>query len=393
MSSQAPSSPSSTLVTKTLSMLLLVAAVLFIWQFLKDVSLPERKDRLKENTRMGTQNINIEEICLKKICSVEYDLLAASFIWSHRGHYSLADSGGSDRQEGGGSNMCDDATNSSMESLLQAGISNFDVDITIAQNIEQGNGVVPEFIVAHPTAWKNCTAVRNRFQSLQQFIQGIKSHFATSLTHKRLFPTVSIEPKFSNRKSLLQLVDAAYGLISSPFRHSDNEFYFIRIAIIVQNVDSLHFVSDHLRRLQMRKKDAMRTLSGSFPLLTVALSYRSQLLAPEDYTWTAVSADRIRRQRNEIIAQQQQLWEKSKHSERQRIRDDLYLYVKKFHMPDVELVFSHSDESSISSKSRTRCASCSFDLVSAAYSQFFVVSVAGTRDKRRLQSSIALYRK
>ena len=317
----------STQMTRFLSVFLVLVVAVMICQYIKDVVT------LFDDHKIRGYSINE---CIPKICSVEYNNLAKSFLWSHRGHYEYFNSSRA-------GNDCTDATLEAMSALLSSGISNFDVDVI---NVAESEPTMDKLVVAHPTLWKRCHRNNTQgkvslghFHSVESFLNLIKSHFSTSekfSSSENVFPTVSIEPKFQNRNLLSRLIRITYDSISAPIQryHEGMGYMLLRVAIVVHNVDTLHFVSSELRRFQRGAAERMNKselqhleTSGKhhLPLLTVALSYRSQLLKPDDYVWTSLSTDRVWRQKHGV--------------------EENLFYIKKFHMPDVALLLSHSSYS------------------------------------------------
>jgi hypothetical protein len=178
------------------------------------------------------------------------------------------------------------------------------------------------------------------------FLDAIKAHFASAPSSSslrgqgerildRIFPSVSIEPKFHDRKYLLKLIEEAHKNILVPIRAPS---HFLRVAVVVHNTAALHLVSRHLKLLQTAAAATITTTGAdtALPLLTVALAYRSQLIAPSDYVWTARSGDRVARQIAQFHHQHHQ---QEQQQEQQQEHD---MYVKKLHMPDVVQLLAHA---------------------------------------------------
>jgi hypothetical protein len=345
--------------TKLMSLLVISAVVMLIGDFVKDVltvhdarSFPRNGDALPASAEV-LQARSVSVGCVPVICSVHYDQLASAFLWAHRGRLH-APNLGSTEEDG-----CIDASAGVMGALLNEGISNFDVDIV---NSDSNSN----FWVAHPTAWDQCRH-NNSFQTLPSFLHGIRSHFAAARPHIQAstFPTVSMEPKFRNRTLLLRLIETVSESIYTPICQLDpgpgvtNTHLFLRVAIVVHNVEALRFVTGHLKRIQSEtdlRHKSVYGISSKSPLLTVALAYRSQLLSPSDYVWTELSAQRVQRQQIELLEVATGYNKRTPSTS-----SPTFLYIKKFHMPDVALLLAYpapisslSTNQSVNSENRVK---------------------------------------
>lgn len=185
------------------------------------------------------------------ICDMN-SLDLASVIWSHRGTYPGTV----------------DASPHAISKLLEGGIYNFDVDVTLKKNPAS---VSAEFIVAHPssiTSQSNLDDYQSVSALLDQVYDVSKDYFSIR-SSLRVLPFVTLEPKFQDSRELINLLNIVGSTRLGQIGHA---------AIIVRNVKELDIVKAFYKS---------RYVYATEPGLAsaVAIAYRSHRNTSEDFVW------------------------------------------------------------------------------------------------------------
>jgi hypothetical protein len=207
-----------------------------------------------DNTEFGTAGYVASQKSFDEkeyLCSFMPNELS-SLIWSHRAHYSHMKS-------------FPDGSRNALYSLLTAGITNFDIDITYKYG---------EFYVAHPSAadsFPNRKSWSENFLTVSAFLARVAKHhritplLLTNNTNNNLRPFFTMEPKFGDDTvlwtrfiSILQTCDVI------PPNH---------LAIIVNSPNQLSFI------------ESVLTSYSEFPSISIAIAFRSIPKSEHDYSW------------------------------------------------------------------------------------------------------------
>lgn len=176
----------------------------------------------------------------------------SSIVWSHRARNKIEN---------------EDNPGKELKSLLHAGITHFDIDVTLNTQHKSFSSVVKEidslnvadfsplFIVAHPS--ESTSGKRNIFLTLREFLKLVHEHQGRD----GIKSFVTIEPKFSD----VQLLQALMKIISdSPMME--------RCALIVATQTQLKAANAAMEKL---KSTSTSSVGYRPPLL--AFAYRSRV--------------------------------------------------------------------------------------------------------------------
>lgn len=217
------------------------------------------------------------------VCSFKPAELS-SFIWSHRAHYP-------------DNPLYNDGSMQSLQALLNAGITNFDIDISTKDGI---------FYVAHPSLLSNISSDLKKWEkdilTLPSFLEKIGKHHRiksiisnlNALTLRPLQPFITCEPKFTDPKLWEELIMILQSSQYLPASH---------LAIIVSSPD---------------QKTLVESIMDSYPhapKIAIAIAYRSIPKTPNDFIWKDTEMALFRSQPMDL--------------------DSPYQYL---HMPDVKLM-------------------------------------------------------
>ena len=181
----------------------------------------------------------------KIICDYGEDGLA-SFVWSHRAHYSDLEVDGSPE---------------AVEQLLKFGIRNFDVDVSC--NILPGSDAC-EFVIAHPSVFADKEKMEHRkhIKSVTAFLNQIHTYVQANTREKSantvnvLMPVITLEMKFTKASHQIEFAKLVQ---TSPLA--------AYVAIIGSDSTILQTILPYLSE------------SG------VAAAYRTKPFTSHDYTW------------------------------------------------------------------------------------------------------------
>lgn len=197
----------------------------------------------------GDANLNFKQ----HLCSFDSPDALRNIIWSHKAHV-----------EG-----LVDGSRPSIARLIERGIMKFDVDVVLVG----GN-----YIVSHPATLGSASVDDiARMQSIGELLEQVYESYkhvglSTPVTSRgglgrstggqqQYFygPMVSVEPKFSDLRQLVGLIDI---LESSKMKH--------HVALIVSDKEHLHFTLQHVRLLSI----ALPFKSYANPNITVENQFR-----------------------------------------------------------------------------------------------------------------------
>jgi hypothetical protein len=175
------------------------------------------------------ENVNVDDEkpfskALKKVCSLTSEVELSSVVWSHKGSIKELDI------------TINDASKTAINSLIDAGIYRFDIDVCKVDY--HGNSGI---YVVHPKVIELEGSSFNLFNylSIEEFLQVVLDKSNAKDCFNRIF--ITIEPKFEDKILLSKLID-----IVSKSKLYNN------VAIITSNYNTLSFVDDRLQSYETK---------------------------------------------------------------------------------------------------------------------------------------------
>jgi hypothetical protein len=238
------------------------------------------------------------------------DIELRSIVWSHRGRYIPDDTGRdqhllSDEEDYDGSPE-------SMHQLIQGGIVNFDVDVSLLSVPPQNETIANDvFVIAHPSMLSQ--APHRRYQRVRTFLNQINSEISVSkrdLSHRLVYPFVTLEPKFNDVNALKKLLEE---ILETPLGFSGH------VAVILKDETFLRETIHFYNQFFLQKKTQPPRLQP----IAIAYTSRAQNLSKDQFPWRLMP-----RQEGGLRTEEET---KLSHSP---------LSFKLIHMPDVQLLNS-----------------------------------------------------
>jgi glycerophosphoryl diester phosphodiesterase len=215
-----------------------VYSAITLWPQAK--SPPENRtvERLNANEKSELCGLNVRDL--------------ASVVWSHRGTFAGSV----------------DGSDSAVAQLLDGGIFNFDVDVSLWGKVASN---ATSFIVAHPSAITSQSDI-SQFQTvsalLAQVYEATKGYVSPSAS-RHVTPFITLEPKFQDTQELLRLLELVSNTKLGRIGH---------VAIITRNSQELDIVKSYYR---VKYAHATSPAYDS----AVAVAYRSRRTHPDDFLW------------------------------------------------------------------------------------------------------------
>jgi hypothetical protein len=203
------------------------------------------------------------------LCSYKNENDLAGFIWSHRGH---------DGQDAGSV----DASSQTMDRFLQAGISNFDVDVVLRDKSHgsaqhcQSAATKDCFLVSHPVAYKSFVDGKQennlaKVQTLDEFLVQIEMYMVgRGHLEGRHRAIISLEPKFLDP-----------GLVRSMVAISQSTEYRRRHTAVISSSPEIHeMVERYMAEFTTKSTDGgLNTEGGTISTLLAEIGIEGGIRA------------------------------------------------------------------------------------------------------------------
>ena len=191
------------------------------------------------------------------ICAMSFDHLPF-VVWSHRAYVA--------------GHVDGSATATAL--LLEAGIFNFDVDVSIAAPVK---GTPSQFIIAHPMALTS-TLNSDQLQSVSSFLDQVYVAAAHTMStpsslSTHVIPFVTLEPKFNTSYDLVRLLEEVDGTELGRQGH---------VAVIARTPQDLEAIQSYYRSYT---HDGGARDIGAYKLRAIAVAFRSHRSFHDDYIW------------------------------------------------------------------------------------------------------------